>query len=147
MNKIESLQKRVLRFLYSDYSLSYEDSLEKAQKVKMGVNRLRNLCVEIRKTINKLNPEFMENIFKVKQNKRVVMEQYKLNLEIPEWNQVVSGTKSLKVYEPKVWNSLPFHIKTSENLIHYKSLINNWNGNWCFFVNFFISFIFLLRIL
>ena len=73
MNKIESLQKRVLRFLCSDYSLSYEDSLEKAQKVKMGVNRLRNLCVEIRKTINKLNPEFMENIFKVKQNKRVVM--------------------------------------------------------------------------
>ena len=73
MNKIESLQKRVLRFLYSDYSLSYEDSLEKAQNVKMGVNRLRNLCVEIRKTINKLNPEFMENIFKVKQNKREVM--------------------------------------------------------------------------
>ena len=39
----------------------------------MSVNRLRNLCVEIHKTINKLNPEFMENIFKVKQNKRVVM--------------------------------------------------------------------------
>ena len=40
----------------------------------MNVNRLRNLCVEIYKTINKLNPEFMNNIFKVKENKRLVRE-------------------------------------------------------------------------
>ena len=44
LNKIESLQKRALRFLYNDYSISYGDLLEKAGKVKMSVNRLRNLC-------------------------------------------------------------------------------------------------------
>ena len=49
LNKIESLQKRALRFLYNDYSISYEDLLEKAGKVKMSVNRLRNLCVKIKK--------------------------------------------------------------------------------------------------
>ena len=72
LNKIESLQKRALRFLYNDYSISCEGLLEKAGKVKMNVYRLRNLCVEIYKIINKLNPEFMNNIFKVKENKRVV---------------------------------------------------------------------------
>ena len=72
LDKIESLQKRALRFLYNDYSISCEGLLEKAGKVKMNVYRLRNLCVEIYKTINKLNPEFMNNIFKVKENKRVV---------------------------------------------------------------------------
>ena len=131
LNKIESLQKRALRFLYNDYSISYEGLLEKSGKVKMSVNTLRNLCVEIYKTINKLNPEFMNNIFKVKENKRLVREQYKLNLETPEWNQVTFVTKILKVYGPKVWNSLPFHIKTSENLIQFKSLIKNWNDNSC----------------
>ena len=40
----------------------------------MSVNRLRNLCVEIHKTIIKLNSDFMNNIFKVKKNKRVVRE-------------------------------------------------------------------------
>ena len=70
LNKIESLQKRVLPFLYNDYSISYEGLLEKAGKVKMNVYRLRILCVEIYKAINKLNPEFMNNIFKVKENKR-----------------------------------------------------------------------------
>ena len=97
----------------------------------MRENRLRNLCVEIYKTINKLNPEFMNNIFKVKENKRLVREQYKLNLETPEWNQVTFGGKSVKVYKPKVWNSLPFHIKTSENLIQFKNLVKHWNGNSC----------------
>ena len=97
----------------------------------MNVYRLRNLCVEIYKTINKLNPEFMNNIFKAKENKRVVREQYKLNLETPEWNQVTFGAKSLKFYGSKVWNNLPSHIKTSENLIQFKSLMKNWNGNSC----------------
>ena len=97
----------------------------------MSVNRLRNLCDGIYKTINKLNTEFMNNIFKVKGNKRLVTEQYKINLETPEWDQVIFGANSLKVYGPKVWKSLPFHIKTSENLIQFKSLIKNWNGNSC----------------
>ena len=127
---IESLQKRVLRFLYNDYSISYEGLLEKAGKVKMNAYKLRNLCVEIYKTINKLNPESMNNS-KVKEKKRVVREQYKLRLETPEWNQVTFGAKSLKVYGSKVWNSLPTHSKTSENLIEFKSLMKNWNGNSC----------------
>ena len=127
LNKIETLQKRALRFLYNDYSISYEGLLKKTGKIKMNVYRLRNLCVEIYKTINKLNPE----IFKIKENKRVVREQFKLNLETPEWNQVTFGAKSLKVYGSKVWKSLPSHIKTSENLIHFKSLMKNWNNNSC----------------
>ena len=131
LNKTESLQKRALRFLYNDYSISYEGLLEKAGKVKMNIYRLRNLCIEIYKTINKLNPEFMNNIFKVKENKRVVREQCKLNLETTDWNQVTFGAKSLEVYGSKVWNSLPSHIKTSENLIQFKSLMKNWNGNSC----------------
>ena len=98
LNKIESLQKRALRILYNDYSISYEFLLEDAGKIKLSVN----LCVEIYKTINKLNPKFMNSIFKVKENKRSVREQYKLNLETSESNQVTFGKKSLKLYGIKV---------------------------------------------
>ena len=68
----------------------------------MSVNRLRNMCVEIYKTMNYLNPELMNNILKVKKNKRLVREQYKLNLQTLKWNQVTFGAKSLKVYRAKV---------------------------------------------
>ena len=44
----------------------------------MSLYRLRILHVEIYKVINKLNPEFLNNIFEVKKNKRLVGEQYKL---------------------------------------------------------------------
>ena len=44
----------------------------------MIVDRLKILCVvcvEISKIINKLNPDFMNNIFKVKGNKVLLREQ------------------------------------------------------------------------
>ena len=44
----------------------------------------------------------MNNIFKVKENKRLGSEQYKLNLENLEWNQVTFEAKKLKVYGSKV---------------------------------------------
>ena len=50
------------------------------------------------------------------------MEHYKLNLEIPEYNQVTFGSRSLHVFLSKVWNSLLHHIKSS------KEVIKNWNG-------------------
>ena len=71
----------------------------------------------------------MNNIFKIKHNKKLVREQHKLNLETLEWNQVTLGEKSLKVYGQKVWNSLPFYIKTSENPSQFKSLVKNWNAD------------------
>ena len=40
----------------------------------MSVKRVRIFCVEIYETINRLNPEFMNNIFNVKENKRLVRE-------------------------------------------------------------------------
>ena len=85
--------------------------------------QVENLCVEIYKIRNRQNLEFMNITIKVKESKRLVTEQYKLNLETPEWSQVTFGAKSLEVCGPKIWNSFPFHIKLSENINIFKSLI------------------------
>ena len=63
----------------------------------MNVRRLRTLCVEIYKTLNDLNPSFMNNIFRLKVNDREVRDKYKLNLVIPKWNQKTFAYKILKV--------------------------------------------------
>ena len=83
--------------MYDDFEASYEDLLSKEGKSKMNVGRLRTLCVEIYKTLNDLNPGFMNNIFKLKIHGREVRDEYKLNLDIPRWNQRTFGYKSLKV--------------------------------------------------
>ena len=68
----------------------------------MNLRRIRFLCIEIYKTINSLNPDFMKNVFEMKTNNRIVPEKYKLNLNIPRTNKVTCGTISLKAYGPKI---------------------------------------------
>ena len=89
----------------------------------MSAYRWNILCIEIHKTIKNLKPEFINNIFKVKENKTLLTEQYKVNLETSEWNQLTLGVKNLKVCGPNIWSSLPFHIKPSQNLNLFKSTI------------------------
>ena len=60
-----------------------------------------------------------------------MQEKYNLNLNIPRTNQVTFGTSSLKSYGPKIWNALPFSIKTAENLKAFKTLIKKLNGALC----------------
>ena len=108
LNKVGSLQKRALRFLYEDYVSSYEELLQKASKKTMKVKRLRSLCIEIYKSINNINPTYMNEIFKLRKTSRAVRSNYKLNLDVPTINQVSFGDKSLRYYGPKTWNSLPF---------------------------------------
>ena len=49
LNKIDSLQKIALRYLYSDYESPYDTLLAKSGKVTMKAIRLRSHCVEIYK--------------------------------------------------------------------------------------------------
>ena len=64
INKIESVQKRALRFLFDDYKNSYDTLLIKAKKHTMRVQRLRYLCAEIYRTVNGLNPSYVKNVLK-----------------------------------------------------------------------------------
>ena len=80
-------------------------------------------------TINNLNPEFMKNLFKVRKTNRAQREQYKLNLEIPKSNQVSFGPASLRIQGPRVWNALPFQIKSKENLQAFRYVIKFWDGS------------------
>ena len=70
-------------------------------------------------------------------NKRPVKQNYKMNLVTPlKTNQVRYGTKSLRSLAPKVWNSLPVSIKSSENL---GSFVQN---DFRFYLYVFVCFCF-----
>ena len=47
---------------------------------------------------------------------------------IPDFNQVSYGKMSLRTFDAKLWNSLPYHIKSSENLESFKRIIKHRNG-------------------
>ena len=70
----------------------------------------------------------MRDLFKLRFTNRPVREKYKMIIIIPEFNQVSYGKKSLRTLGPNLWNSLPYHIKTSEYLGSFKRTIKHWNG-------------------
>ena len=98
-----------------------------AEKSAMNVNRLRSFCIEIFKMINNINPAFMNEIFELRKTNRAIRNQYKLNQEVPIINQVTFGAKSIRYLLPKIANSLPFHIKSSESLTAFKRIIKDEN--------------------
>ena len=73
----------------------------------------------------------MNHIFRLRVTNRMVYSQYILNLGIPKVNQVSFGNKSIRSFGPKVWNSLPPHIKSCENLETFKRFLKNWDGITC----------------
>ena len=97
----KNLQKRVHRYLYSDYESPYDTLLAKSGKVTMKASRLRSLCVEVYKSINSINPSFMNEIFRLGVTNRMVRSQYRLNLDICKVNRVSFGNKSIKSFGPK----------------------------------------------
>ena len=129
VKKIEKIHERALRFLYNDSTSSYDDLLSKAEKCTMRISRLRTLCIEIYKTVSKLNPPFMQDIFKLKQTTRSARNPNELIHHRP--NQVTFGSKSLLSLGPQIWNALPKEIKLAENIQTFKRLIKQWDGPTC----------------
>ena len=80
------------------------------------LKRLRSLHVEIYKTINNLNPSFKKQISQLRETNRNVCGKYRLNLNIPNSNQITFGKNSLRIFRTKIWNSLPYHIQSSKKL-------------------------------
>ena len=84
---------------------------------------------------------------------RAVPSQYRLNLDIPKVNPVSFGNKSIRYFRPKIWNSLPPHIKSCENLETFTRVIKNWDGIICncrvckVYVSIFYVPAFFLRVL
>ena len=69
----------------------------------------------------------MKQIFESRETNRNVHEKYRLNLNFPNYNQALFGEKSLRIFEPKIWNSLPYHIKSLKNLETFETVIKIWD--------------------
>ena len=127
VKKIEKIQERALRTLYSDFSGDYESILNKSGKSTMEVKRLRTLALEVFKTLNNMNPEYMKEIF----HKTAFSTHRPLNLEVNENHTTKYGNKILRCLGPHIWNSLPNQIKSETDYTKFKEFINDWFGMKC----------------
>ena len=121
------MQERVLRILYNNSTSSYKQLLNKSSKVSMEEKRLRNLSLEISKTLNLLNLEYMKEIF----HKTTNLTHRPFNIKANQNNTTKYGNKSLKSLGSHIWNSLPKQIKEKTDYNKFKDFIDKWFGAKC----------------
>ena len=103
----KKIQLRCLRIVYNDYSSDYQTLLKLSQNPAMEIKRLKDLALEIFKTMNDLNPSFMKNIFSAKLNARVRPK----GILVKARKSTTLGDKSLVTLGAKIWNAFPYNIR------------------------------------
>ena len=133
LRKIDRIQERALRILYDDYVSHVTVLLAKADKTTFLIKQHKNLAIEIFKTLNSLNPDYMKDIFVKNENPYDLRDNSRHNndLENPRFKAFTYGECSLRVLGPNIWNALPIELKNSESLFTFKKLIKTWEGPRC----------------
>ena len=127
--KIEKLQYRALKVIYSDYCSPYKVLLLKSELPLLYVRRLRIVLTEVYKSIYKLNPEYLHDMFTFKSNKYDMRNEY--TIAVRKYKTKKYGFNSLMYQGAKGWNSLPNNIKCAGNFKMFYMMLMNWQGEAC----------------
>ena len=91
IEKIDNIHKCYLKLILNDYNSDYKTLLDKSDKEYMKIRRIKTFAIEIFKTVNELNPNFMKTVIASRTNFRV------RPLDLIEFD----GSKSLMVLKTK----------------------------------------------
>ena len=121
-NLLQSSHRRALCAKTGLFGKTYQEILSASGISSIHSTNLKNMIIEVFKSLHHLNPEFMWKIFKVKSSK------YSLRcgrtLEIPCAKKNV-GINSFQFRACLAWNELPIKIKEIENLQNFKAAIKS----------------------
>ena len=123
-DKLEKLQERALRFVFSDYTSPYSDLLKHGNFLSLSALRIRYLAIEMYKCVYDINPPYLNELFIGKDTRYNLRDSNRL--QQPEFETVRYGFMSFRYYGSKLWNALPTQLKASENLHHFKKNITQW---------------------
>ena len=65
-NKLEKVQERALRFINNDHTSSLNDLLKSTNTQPLHVRRIKQMACEVFKTINKMSPEYINDLVEIK---------------------------------------------------------------------------------
>ena len=118
-----------LRLLYDDPASSYQELLTRSGHSSLHVRRLRMIAMEVYKSLNNINPEFMWELFQKKETEYNFRDSFKV--DIPSFKTLKYGKYSFSYYGAHLWNILPINIKQSLSQTNFKMVLSSWDGPNC----------------
>ena len=128
-SKMERIQFRALKFVYNDFNTSYTELLARANLPTLQLHRKREILVEVFKSVNKMSPSFMWDLFKVKDITYNLRSNRNVCLNHCRTKRY--GLDSLSYHGAHLWNLLPNDMKKCKDLDIFKASVRNWNEPMC----------------
>ena len=125
-DKIEKIQKRALSIVFNDHECDYDILLNKANMKSVFQLRVNRMLTEIYKTINGINPSYLNEIFKLKNVPYAMRDNSRMDQ--PLRKNTNFGLRSVTYVGSKIWNSLPANVKNAEDLVNFKRALRDWSG-------------------
>ena len=123
--KIDSTQARALRVVLFNFVLSRNELYSSLNVVPVHTTCLQFLLIEVFKSIHKLNPEFMWDMFVVKHQKILLRKKVLLNLPAK------LGKNSIVFRGVLAWNNLPDHLMSIKSLKAFRFEIKKFSKIYC----------------
>ena len=127
--RINRIQERGLRIVYSDYTSSFEDLLKKDGSVCVHHRNIQHVAITMFKAKYNLCSNSMKNLFKINSNP---YDHKKITFIIPRVNRETWGNLSLRWFGPVVWeNMLPNMYKEIVELEKFEEAVKKWVPEEC----------------
>ena len=132
-DKLDLLNKRILRFIFKDFNSEYNNLLKRAGTANLRDKRLQNMIP----TIFNWCIHFSDYLVYLKDMFRLRSSTYFLRghnmLCLPKPLTTSYGINSFSYLAAKSWNSLPDHYRTITDFTSFRRLISTWNKWFCIF--------------
>ena len=106
---LENIQVRALRFVYQDFRSERSELLKRNNKSTIKIMILRNLAIEVFKSLNDLNPSYMKDLLETKARNYEFRDP--MILTQPAVKTSTYGLRSFSYYGAKIWNILPTKLR------------------------------------
>ena len=120
---------QINRTHYGLFEKSFDELIDIDGGVTTHIKNIQTLMLEVYKSINRINPEFMWDLFQLKATPYNMRAGSLLSL--PSKKTRTFGINSLIFRGSILWNSLPNNTKLSLNTNEFKANIKNWKTFDC----------------
>ena len=120
-SKMERIQFRALKFVYNEFNTSYTELLARANLPTLQLHCKREILVEVFKSVNKMSPSFISDLFKVKDITYNLRSNR--NVCLNHCRTKIYGLDSLSYHGAHLWNLLPNDMKKCKDLDIFKASV------------------------
>ena len=111
---LANIHKKALRARFNNFTLTYDELLQKSESVSIHAKNLQLMVCEVYKTINYLNPKIMWNSFTYKEPNKYSLRRGR-NLIVPK-ARTSRAINSFDFRATIAWNQLPESCKQSRTV-------------------------------